>query len=185
MKGKPLSDVSKVCVSKVTEIWDLAKIPTINLNNSRVKLEKMFNNWRFLQKNMKKTTVKEKENREIFCQELCLLFDIASGDWEKKIKNDRLKNSEEKNEDLDFLVDQRTLRKMFLGSFSKHYSEAVEKKLEREQSEKIRTEKEIQRMEAEKEENRKMKAEFVDSDASDNSDSENVDVFKNLSKQKK
>ena len=75
---------------------------------------------------------KDLQNRKDFSDKLDLLFDIANPKWEKDISADRLKNQEERDEDLKFLVDQRGPRKMYLGQFSDHYAEAFTNKMSRE-----------------------------------------------------
>ena len=74
------------------------------------------------------------ENRKEFSDKLGLLFDIASLDWEKEISTDRLKDVDERAEDLNFMVDQRCARVQYLGEFSDHFAEAVTDKEAREAS---------------------------------------------------
>ena len=91
----------------IQNIWYLAKIPLISTHHAPEKLEKLFNRWRWLQKREKKTSAQELQHRKDFSDHLGLLFDIASPGWEKEISTDRLKDGDEKEEDLNFLVDQR------------------------------------------------------------------------------
>ena len=66
LKGRPLQDVVAEVCGKVMDIWYLAKIPSLGEKQVKRNLEKMFNNWRLLQKNMKKVTEKEVKNRGDF-----------------------------------------------------------------------------------------------------------------------
>ena len=134
MKGKPLSDVVQKVVLDIMDIWYLAKIPFMQTKNATKKLENLFNKWRWLQKREKNTSAKDLENRKEFSDKLGLLFDIASQDWEKKISTDRIKDVDERAEDLNFLVDQRGPRVRYLGEFSEHFAEAVTDKEAREAS---------------------------------------------------
>ena len=129
MKGKPLSDVVQKVVLDI-----MAKIPFMQTKNATKKLENLFNKWRLLQKREKNTSAKDLENRKEFSDKLGLLFDIASQDWEKKISTDRIKDVDERAEDLNFLVDQRGPRVRYLGEFSEHFAEAVTDKEAREAS---------------------------------------------------
>ena len=51
---------------------------------------------------MKKVTEKELKNRGDFSDQLDCIFDTACPDWEKRIKQDRLKDVDEKEEDFTF-----------------------------------------------------------------------------------
>ena len=124
MKGQKLSAISKKVMTDIFAIWNMAKIPTITKINAKIKLEKMYNKWLWLQKSEKKETEKEKQNRAEFTNCFPKLFDITSPTWETEIKNDRVKSKDEREEDLQFLLDQRGERKEWLGSYSKHYQKA-------------------------------------------------------------
>ena len=125
MKGKALSVVARKVVQEIQDIWYLAKIPFITTHHAPKKLEKLFNRWRGLQKREKKTSAQELQHRKEFSDQLGLLFDIASPSWAKEISTYRLKDGDEKEEDFNFLVDQRGPRKQYLGEFSAHFAEAV------------------------------------------------------------
>ena len=132
LKGKPLQHAVQQVVQDIMEIWYLAKLPYIVMKNAVKKLEDLFNRWRLLQKSQKRMTDKEVQNRKEFTDQLDLLFDIACPSWEKEISADRLKDEEEKEEDLRFLVDQRGPRELYLGEFSDHYAGAFTDKMTRE-----------------------------------------------------
>ena len=58
-KGKSLKDVAESVVKSILEVWYLAKIPHCTLNNAVVKLEVLFNHWRWLQKCQNRKLAKE------------------------------------------------------------------------------------------------------------------------------
>ena len=78
MKGQKLSAISEKVVTDIFAIWNMAKIPTITKINAKIKLEKMYNKWLWLQKSEKKETEKEKQNRAEFTNCFPKLFDITS-----------------------------------------------------------------------------------------------------------
>ena len=129
MKGQPLSAVAQQVVLQIINIWDMAKIPSMTVQNAKKKLEKLFNKWIWLQKSEKKQGDKDIQNRKEFSDNLGILFDIACPAWENKITTDRIKSNEEREEDLRFLLDQRGPRKEVLGKFSPHYTVATWLKL--------------------------------------------------------
>ena len=76
------------------------RFPQSQRKNAKIKLEKMYNKWLWLQKSEKKETEKEKQNRAEFTNCFPKLFDITSPTWETEIKNDRVKSKDEREEDL-------------------------------------------------------------------------------------
>ena len=173
LKGRPLQDVVAEVCGKVMDIWYLAKIPSLGEKQVKRNLEKMFNNWRLLQKNMKKVTEKEVKNRGDFSDQMDCIFDIACPDWEKRIKQDRLKDDDEKEEDLTFLQDQRSDRRLFLGEFSAHYGEAFVDKMSRLASSENQEQAEEDRQDQVRKDHKKRKEEaMIDIDDNNNKDSE-------------
>ena len=124
MKGKALPVIAGKVIEEVLEIWDKAKIPTMTKINANLKLVKLFNKWRNLEKSKKKNNKQELENRDNFILNLDTLFDIVSSKWEKEIQDDRLRTKEAKAEDLKFLKDQREQRQMFLDKEDINYQAA-------------------------------------------------------------
>ena len=124
MKGKALPVIAGKVIAEVLEIWDKAKIPTMTKINDNLKLVKLFNKWRNLEKSKKKNNKQELENRDNFILNLDTLFDIVSSKWEKEIQDDTLRKKEAKAEDLKFLKDQREQRQMFLDKEDINYQAA-------------------------------------------------------------
>ena len=141
MKDQPLS-----AVAQIINIWDMAKIPSMTVQNAKKKLEKLFNKWIWLQKREKQHTDKDVQNRKEFNDSLGILFDIACPSWEKKITTDRIESNEEREEDLRFLQDQRGPRKEVLGEFSPHYTAAYMAKVTRILNDEEKEEKEKERL---------------------------------------
>lgn len=93
-----IREAARLTIQEVVIFWEKAKIPTRQLYNCVIKLEKLYEEWRKLQRNanrLKSTT--HNENVEAFKSILDDLFDIAH--------QDALKNTIE--EDKQFLLLQR------------------------------------------------------------------------------
>ena len=131
MKGMPLRQVSDRVVNQVLKIWDEAKIPTIWKLNVVLKLEKLFNDWRTLQKKKSSVKSKDQQNRDVFVKNLDILFDISPQDYKEKILADRTRTPEAKQEDLIFIADQRGPRKMTMDKVDEEYAATMEKREKR------------------------------------------------------
>ena len=97
----------------------------------RDKVIKLFNTWKRLQQNHHQTSQKSIEKRNHFKDEVAKLFDLARKDAVEEIKKDRLRSEAAKEEDIDFLWDQRSTRVQTMSVEDKKYSEAVERKVKR------------------------------------------------------
>ena len=92
-------------------------------------MEKQFTE---LKKNFKRVSEKEKEKRKQFIDDINdKIFDIACPLAEKKLRDDRLLDNSKKNEDLEFLDDQRTVRKSWIGNLDMEYQRKYQKRLKR------------------------------------------------------
>ena len=169
MKGQPLSAVAQQVVLQIINIWDMAKIPSMTVQNAKKKLEKLFNKWIWLQKSEKKQGDKDIQNRKEFSDNLGILFDIACPAWENKITTDRIKSNEEREEDLRFLLDQRGPRKEVLGKFSPHYTVAYMAKVTRILNAEEKKAKEKERLEEIKKRETQQRKEALE-DINDNDD---------------
>ena len=166
------------CAAVIDEVmirWEKAKIPTITKNNATMKLEKLFQLWKELEKNKKKSHSKAAKDREVFIKSLDDLFDIVSSRWEKDILGDRLRSKEAKQEDLRFIVDQRGPRNMFMEREDKLYEHSFIAK-------KARLESELQQKHKEEQRKRKsgtshMVFEDTDDESSDCDDVEAIGDF--------
>ncbi|KYM93405.1 hypothetical protein ALC62_15995 [Cyphomyrmex costatus] len=93
--NKTIKDGIKLVISEVTLFWNKANIPTQQYVRCCKKLQKLYEDYRGVQKKAGKYYNKQKEDN--FSRDLTLLFDIAHGDVFEKIS--------EKGK--AFLVDQR------------------------------------------------------------------------------
>ena len=71
--------------------------------------------------------------REAFKDKLNKCLDVSAADAEDDIKADRKRTDKDKDEDLKFLRDQLSDRKMFLSVYDKDYNRKVENKRKREE----------------------------------------------------
>ena len=126
--------------------WAMARIKTISHNNAEEKLIKLWKKYRNICKRTNSTPEKLSSRQSDFHNELNELFDVAARDAIEEIKNNRLLNDNTKKEDIEFLKDQRTDRKMKMSGHDKIYAEKYGLKIDREQKMQIRAEKEILRL---------------------------------------
>lgn len=127
-----LSTEDRCIVGSLKEIWRKAGISTMadnSIQNKLIKLNDAYNN---ILKHRSKTSPKAEKDRQDFDKYLDTLFDIAHKDAETSISNDRLRSDKAKSEDLTFLQDQRSDRKMTMSNKDLQYSKKVSEKIERE-----------------------------------------------------
>ena len=103
-------------VSSVKKTWIKAGIPTIVDKNIRDKVKNLYETWRKQLKCRKRVSKAAVESREKFENILSKVFDIGASEAEKLIEQDRLRDERAKNEDINFLKDQRGDRHMVMGS---------------------------------------------------------------------
>lgn len=77
------TDVAKA----VIDVWSLAEIPVRRLDHVIEKIEKLHNEWKYLQKSSKKKTQIRKRKEVYFRQKLDKLFDIARHDALQSLPN--------------------------------------------------------------------------------------------------
>ena len=121
-------------LKKVVSFWDYAEIKTQDIfKNKRPKnkFEKLINEYEYFSKNKKKPPPNWDQRKEELLENLNKLFDIASADAEEVIRKDYLRTKEEKEEDLKFLIDQRSERMYELGATDTQYIAKVSGNSER------------------------------------------------------
>lgn len=91
-------DSARITVREVIIFWEKARIPTPKESRSIEKLEKIYNKWKELQKNINHQNAKQKIDETMFIDELDNLFDIAHADSMAMMTI---------QEDKDFLLQQR------------------------------------------------------------------------------
>ena len=84
MKGQPLSAVAQQVVLQIINIWDMAMIPSITVQNAKKKLEKLFNKWIWLQKREKQHTDKDVQNRKSSLSVLASFLTLHAHHWRRK-----------------------------------------------------------------------------------------------------
>lgn len=89
---------AKLTITEVLIFWDKARIPVRHLKDCITKLEKLYDEWRNLQKHSKRTSKTHKNKEHIFESTLDDLFDIAHQNALETMKID---------EDKQFLTMQR------------------------------------------------------------------------------
>ena len=112
------SDVKCCLVKEVKQIWIKAGFPIIGDDKIKLHMIKLHMEYANLRKNSNVTAFKEKLNR---------LFDIADKDIENIIQSDKKRSDDSRKNDLEFLKDQRGLRKRYLGSEDRVYKQKVAK----------------------------------------------------------
>ncbi|KAG0716953.1 hypothetical protein GWK47_008430 [Chionoecetes opilio] len=119
------ADSAKVVVREVLVFWDKARIPTQRQDKILAKVQALYDCWKGLKKNQGRQTQMQRTNEERFKTDMGNLFDVASADVLKLIKNP---------EDRDFLLAKRELgRRGSLGSVDLELvrkEEAAQKKKE-------------------------------------------------------
>lgn len=97
-RKKTLAESLQLVINEVSKFWNRAGIPVQYSSRCTAKLEKLYNNYRNVQKHP------NAEFGQEFSEYVDKLFDIAHGDVQNKVDSDVLK----------FLDDQRTVRKYHL-----------------------------------------------------------------------
>ena len=94
----------------------------------RHKVLQLDKDWKNMNKNKSKTSEAAKQSREKYKKSLDMLFDIAAPRAEEVLDTDRLRTDEAKEEDLQFLEDQRGPHKLFIGNRDMQYDNKVKAK---------------------------------------------------------
>jgi hypothetical protein len=144
--------VIDIVVEKAKLIWDMAKIPAKNTTKNKSLKEQVLKLIQTIDNLVcakKRPTFNQK--LEAFKIKLNELFDISSHNAVELIQKDTMRNAAQKNEDILFLEDQKTDRKMCLGKIDHEYVSKVERKMCRITAEEIRAENELIRVKLQKE----------------------------------
>ena len=120
---------TKETVECVMQIWAKAGINTQLYRNCVRKLENLWMQWKDINKLKAR---KDDERREEFSRKMDTLWDIAAESAVHQIMSNNLLGKNEKKEDVQFYIDQRTERKGTISSMDKKLSKRVEEKKRRE-----------------------------------------------------
>ena len=123
--GKNVKESVKLAILQVLPFWQISRIPTKSELHAREKLEKLFLKWKGLQKHALRKTDTQIRKESDFLSEIDKLFDIAHADALSLIKIE---------EDKDFLLNQRSGRKGYIGSLDIELAEKEERALKRKEA---------------------------------------------------
>lgn len=129
---KSVRNASHSTVEELISVWQKASIPTRLIKHCIDKIEKVHTEWLLLKKNKARTSDAQKKRQILFEEQLDKLFDIAHNEALTMCKLD---------EDRQFLIDQRTERKMIISTEDKEYTKKQERICERKLKEQKRLEK--------------------------------------------
>ena len=107
---------------EVMEFWILANIATTQLPNVVSRLKALYNKHDSLSRNKLRRNERQQFLESAFTASLAKLFDIAHSDCSQLIRIPQ---------DLDFLEDQRSVRKMAMGSEDREFKVRNEKRMKR------------------------------------------------------
>ena len=123
---------------KVVKYWSMAGFMTMKMCNVISKIKKEVEKYENLQKKKSSTSEKEITKREEYLSEIRKLFDIATPNLEDILAKSRILNTDDqctryrqeagytrKTEDLTFLLDQRSERKMVMGGRDTSFEDRV------------------------------------------------------------
>ena len=107
-----LSSSSILVIEEVFQVWTKASIPTIEKRNAIQKIKTEYEKHRKALKNSSRRGAVQKQREADYKKYSLGLFDMAKGDVMSVIKI---------QEDRDFLLDQRSTRKLFIGGTDKEF----------------------------------------------------------------
>lgn len=101
----------------VLPFWSMARIKTLTRQNAVNHFMILHQKYRNIVKNKGRDNKTEEEKRANFLKDLDKLFDIGANDAVEEIRTNRLLTVEAKGQDINFYLDQQTIR---LGHMSGH-----------------------------------------------------------------
>ena len=151
LKLKSKDDIAEMTACEVIKYWSMAPIQTISMRSIKARILRLLDEHDALLRNKSRSSSTENKKREAFKESIKKLFDIASPNAEKVIANDRLlakKDSmgnlvvKDRDDDLQFLEDQRGPRIGWMSdkdkSCEKRVGDRVARKEKEEKGEKER-----------------------------------------------
>ena len=129
-KNAPKAELLKEVKEEVLRLWRMGGYKTMSKQGLDKKLLNLVTKYQLLKKDtltsMKAETIMKK--REEWSKSMDILFDCAAGDAEEVLRRSVLLSQEEKEEDIDFLQDQRTTRLQFIGQRDQNFDQKKEEK---------------------------------------------------------
>lgn len=143
-------------VSAVLDLWKKAGFGSYVISGSAVrdkilKIQKKYSNLhRMKSLNWSSSPESYTQQQKQFVEDSDKLLDISVAGIEDKIRGDRLRSQEAKDEDIDFLCDQRSERKMYISEeLDEHYENSLKNRERRFQKiEELRSQEEEKTVEA-------------------------------------
>lgn len=135
----PNSDNRSLAIDTVDVIlpfWNMARIKTLTRPNAVNRFMILHEKYRKIVKNKGRDNKPEEEKRTDFLKDLDKLFDIGTKDAVNKIKANRLLTNEDKEEDVNFYLDQQTTRQAHMSGHDKVFEKKYTEKNFREEREK-------------------------------------------------
>ena len=124
-----------VAFVKYEGAWDKTGIVMKTDQSIGRQVRGLFSDWQSMNKAKSKTSLAAEESRNKFKLKLTETFDASHPEAEEIIQKDRLRDDQQKYEDIKFLHDMRGPRTATLGINYLKYSDSVESKLLREKKE--------------------------------------------------
>ena len=142
-----LENITLVLV-EVRKLWDMSGILTVTDTNLKKKLDTLVQAYQSVKKDSlaNRHTKKAEEKRKLWLEQVDSLFDCASPNAEKAIKESRFLDKTDKQADIGFLEDQRSARLQFLRNTDVIFEEKLKEKDEREEAVDKSVEKENKRV---------------------------------------
>ena len=135
---------AKQVAKQVFKYWDMAGYQVMVMPRIENHILKLADAYKTILKGRARNSQTEISKREDYLAGLNQLFDIARKDLEEILRKDRLLAADDKDdryrvkegytrkmEDITFLLDQRTERKMIMGARDKSYEERLDKNLKK------------------------------------------------------
>uniref|UniRef100_UPI00358FD0B7 uncharacterized protein isoform X2 n=1 Tax=Myxine glutinosa TaxID=7769 RepID=UPI00358FD0B7 len=137
-ENRTARESATLTIEEVVKFWEKAHLPTTTKQHCIHRLERLYEEWRSLQKGAKRGGATQEKKEASFKASLEKTFDLRHADSEAIITNP---------EDRKFLHDQFSERKASMGSVDTVLEAKTKRKKEREEKEKTKAEKENKRQE--------------------------------------
>ena len=122
-KDPSATEIAKSLSEKIASIWKKASIPCITEKRIVKKIIDYQKSYRNILKSAHKKNIAFKERSEAFCKEAkCKLFDVSCCKCDPITKCRCIKAMKVPKKEHAFLLDQRSTRKMMMGSVDKKFS---------------------------------------------------------------
>ncbi|XP_065652350.1 uncharacterized protein LOC136079798 [Hydra vulgaris] len=126
----PTSQLHCCIISKLVVPWTRGGFEVITTQKLRIKVTKMVKDWMKLKSLSKRNNAAEVKKRKNFKENMKKVFWIGENPLNmiEKIRKDRLRNQNDKEEDIAFLKDQLEERKGKLGGLDKRFQYSLKRK---------------------------------------------------------